>query len=86
MPDPDLGEQLGVADGEVHALEGRGVGGRDVEHHVLQVLGVASQPVLQTLNKDPSVLQGRAAVSYISSTLSAIMTSLSTVTPRIDLQ
>lgn len=65
VPDPDLREQLGVSDGEVHALQSWGVGRRDVQHHVLQVLSIASQPVLQALDKHAGILQGHLILQLL---------------------
>lgn len=57
VPDADVGEDDGLGDREARALERRDVLLPDVEQQVLEVLGVASEPVLQRRHEVARVLR-----------------------------
>ena len=57
MPDADIREELGLQHINVHALERRHILRGSVQQQVLQVLGVAAQPVLQALHEVACVLR-----------------------------
>ena len=72
MPDSSFWEELWIRNGKVQAFEGGSVSRGHIYNHVLQILCISSQPILQTLHKYASVLQGKSGISRSTCSLKAL--------------
>ena len=56
MPDASLREKLWVSNTQIHSLQLWCVSSSNIQDQILQILSIASKPVLQTLNKYSCIL------------------------------